>query len=82
MLEVGVKDILIRKIEVSVVEKLKAKAKKQNRSLQAEMKIALQNAASRLEPMSEQELIRKIRESNTKTNRTNSADLLREDRDR
>lgn len=46
------------------------------------MKFILEKAASRPEPMSELELIRKIRASTTMVNKTDSSDLLREDRDR
>lgn len=75
-------DVLVRDIDVVDLDRIKSRAKRQNRSLQAEMKIILHAAASRPEPLSELELIRKIRASNTKVNKTNSADLLREDRDR
>lgn len=75
-------NILVRDVEVSVLDRLKLRAKRQNRSLQTEMKIILNKAAEQREPLSELELIRKIRASNTKVNKTDSADLLREDRDR
>lgn len=74
--------VLVRDVEVSVLDRLKLRAKRQNRSLQAEVRSILENAASRPEPLSELELIRKIRASNTKVNKTDSAELLREDRDR
>ena len=75
-------NVLVRDVEVSVLDRLKLRAKRQNRSLQAEMKIILQDAAARREPLSELQLIRKIRSLNTRVNKTDSADLLREDRDR
>lgn len=75
-------NVLVRDVEVSVLDRLKLRAKRQNRSLQAEVKVILQNAAAIPEPLSELALIRKIRASNTKVNKTDSADLLREDRDR
>lgn len=75
-------NVLVRDVEVSVLDRLKLRAKRKNRSLQAEMKIVLQDAAARAEPLSQLELMRKIRASNTKINKTDSADLLREDRDR
>jgi plasmid stability protein len=75
-------NVLVRDVEVTVLDRLKLRAKRQNRSLQAEVKIILQNAAEQREPLSELELIRKIRASNTKVNKTDSAELLREDRDR
>ncbi len=75
-------DVLVRDVDVLVLDKIKLWAKRQNRSLQSEMKIIMSDAAKRREPLSELELIRKIRASNTKVNTTDSADLLREDRDR
>ncbi|MGB7208206.1 MAG: hypothetical protein WBD27_06050 [Pyrinomonadaceae bacterium] len=75
-------NVLVRDVEVTVLDRLKLRAKRQNRSLQAEVKIILQNAAEQREPLTELELIRKIRASNTKVNKTDSAELLREDRDR
>lgn len=75
-------NVLVRDVEVSVLDRLKLRAKRQNRSLQAEMKIILHDAAARREPLSELQLIRKIRSLNTRVNKTDSADLLREDRDR
>ena len=75
-------NVLVRDVEDSVLDRLKLRAKRQNRSLQAEMKIILQDAAARREPLSELQLIRKIRSLNTRVNKTDSADLLREDRDR
>ena len=78
----AVQDILIRKIDVSIVDKLKLKARTQNRSLQAEVKMILQDAASRPDPLSRLETIRKIRDSISNKNQTDSAVLLREDRDR
>ncbi len=75
-------NVLVRDVEVSVLDRLKLRAKRQKRSLQAEMKTIFEDAAARPEPLSELELIRKIRASNTKVNKTDSADLLREDRDR
>lgn len=75
-------DVLVRDVEASVLDKLKVRAKRRNRSLQAEMKIILTAAADIQEPLSSLEVIRRIRASNTKVNRTDSADLLREDRER
>lgn len=75
-------DVLVRDIDVLDLDRIKLRAKRQNRSLQAEMKMIFHSAASRPEPLSELELIRKIRASNTKVNKTDSVDLLREDRNR
>ena len=82
MPDVLVRDVLVRNLQISTLDKIKARAKRHNRSLQTEMTIIINNAANQAEPLSELELIRKIRDSNTKVNKTDSADLLREDRNR
>lgn len=75
-------DVLVRDVDVFVLDKIKLRAKRQNRSLQSEMKIIMRIAAERPEPMSELELLRKFRASLTKVNKSDSTELLREDRDR
>lgn len=75
-------DVLVRDIDVVVLEKIKGKAKHRKTSLQSELKTLITNFANSPEPMSKLELIRMIRASNTKVNKTDSVDLLREDRDR
>jgi plasmid stability protein len=75
-------NVLIRDVDTLDLDRIKARAKRQNRSLQAEMKIIIKAAAERRDPISELELIRKIRASNKKINKTDSVDLLREDRNR
>lgn len=75
-------NVLVRDVEESVLERLKQRARRQSRSLQSEMKIILRDAAEKRDPLTELELIRKIRASNTKVNKTDSAELLREDRSR
>ena len=75
-------DVLVRNVDVAVVDRLKLRAKRNNRSLQSEMKIMITEIADRPEPLSELELIRKFRNANTRVNKTDAADLLREDRDR
>lgn len=79
---VVVKDVLVRNVEVAVLNKLKSRAKRRGRSLQAEMLEIFRETVKRSEPLSELEVIRRIRASNTKVNKTNSVDLLREDRNR
>jgi len=82
MADVLFKDVLIRRIEISVLEKLKRKAKLKNLSLQAEMHRIFRDAAERAEPSERLAEIRKIRASIKNRNQTDSAILLREDRDR
>ena len=74
-------NVLIRDVDVSVLDRLKTRAKSQNRSLQTELNIILRESANRRDPMSELELIRQIRAS-TKKQKTDSVELLREDRNR
>ncbi len=75
-------DVLVRGIDEEVIEKIKDKAKLHNRSLQAELMTIITRASQQPNPLTERELIRKIRAANTKVNRSDSADLLREDRNR
>lgn len=72
--------VLIRNLEESVIVKLKKRATQNGRSLQSEVKIILDEAANEPEVFSALEAARRIRASNTKRNKTNSVDLLREDR--
>lgn len=75
-------NVLVRNVEVSVLERLKLRAKRQNRSLQSEMNIILRDAAEKREPLTELELARKVKASLKNVQQTDSAQLLREDRDR
>lgn len=82
MAEALFKDVLVRKVDIGILEKLRHKAKRQNRSLQAEMQVILRDAAKRSEPSERLEEIRRIRASIKNRRQTDSAILLREDRDR
>lgn len=75
-------DVLVRNVDNVVLDKIKLRAKRQNRSLQSEMKNIMRIASERPEPMSELELLRKFRASLTKVQKSDSTELLREDRDR
>lgn len=75
-------DVLIRDVDVLDLDKIKLRAKRQNRSLQAEMKIIFRDAAARPEPSERLNEIRRIRASIKNKQQTDSAILLREDRDR
>lgn len=75
-------NVLVRDVETTVLEKLKSRAAKSGRSLQSEVQIILINAVKRAEPLSELETARKIRESLKVKNQSDSAELLREDRER
>ena len=82
MAETMFKDVLVRKVDIATIEKLKHKAKRQKRSLQAQMLIVLRSAAEKTEPTDRLEEIRRIRASIKNRQQTDSAILLREDRDR
>jgi len=77
-----VKDVLVRSVPISALDKIKARAKRKNTSFQSEMIIIINEAANRAEPLSELELVRKFRASLTKVNKSDSVELLREDRNR
>lgn len=82
MAEVVFKDVLVRKVDIVILEKLKRKAKRQNRSLQAELQVMFRDAADRPDPSERLKEIRRIRASIKNKQQTDSAILLREDRDR
>ena len=82
MPEAMFKDVLVRKVDVATIEKLKHKAKRENRSLQAQMLIVLRSGAEKTEPTERLEEIRRIRASIKNRQQTDSAILLREDRER
>ena len=76
-------DVLVRDVPKKTVEALKRRAKRQNRSLQQEMKTILERSAQgdlaeRLEPL--RRLRDRIRESHPE--QSDSTLLIREDRDR
>jgi len=75
-------NVLVRDVEITVLEKLKSRAASKGRSLQSEVKIILKDAAGMNKPLSELETARKIRASLTVKNQSDSSDLLREDRAR
>lgn len=75
-------DVLIRDIDVAVLDRVKLRAKIHNRSLQSEMKMMVNEFAEKPEPLSEFELISKIRASIKTPQTTDSVELLREDRNR
>ncbi|MBA3694448.1 MAG: hypothetical protein H0X49_08040 [Acidobacteria bacterium] len=77
-------NVLVRDVDEKVLEKLKSKAARNGRSLQREVQIILMNAAAPVsEPLSDIETARKIRAMlKTKNQRSDSAELLAEDRAR
>lgn len=75
-------DVLVRDLDITVINGLKSRAKEVNRSLQAELKSILSEAANRSSKFSQLESARRIRESIKNRQQTDSVVLLREDRDR
>lgn len=75
-------NVLVRDVETSILEKLKKKAAGNGRSLQSGVRIILKEAATRTKSLSELETARKIRESLRVKRQSDSAELLREDRQR
>ncbi len=76
--------ILVRNLNDDVVERLKARAKANSRSLQAEVKMILQHASQQVSPAEAWAAIEQFREEMKRTGRTfsDSAELIREERDR
>lgn len=82
MPDIAFKDVLVRKVDVAVLDKIKEKAKRQKRSLQAEMMLMFRDAAEKSSALDRLEEIRRIRASIKNRLQTDSVVLLREDRDR
>ncbi len=74
-------NVLVRDVDEKVLEKLKNKAARNGRSLQREVQIIL-NEAINFEPLSDAEVARKIKDSLRGRQHSDSAELLREDRNR
>lgn len=75
--------LLIRNLEDETVEQLKTRAKINHRSLQAEVQLILEQAA-KIQPINFWRNAEKMRSHLAMTNKkfSDSAELLREDRDR
>ena len=74
-------NVLVRDVDEKVLEKLKTKAARNGRSLQREVQIIL-NEAINFEPLTDAEVARKIKDSLRGRQHSDSAELLREDRNR
>ena len=73
--------ILVRDLNPDVIERLKGQAKRHGRSLQGEVKVILESAAKL--PMGEaRQLAARLRQSLEGRIKGDSADLIREDRER
>jgi plasmid stability protein len=76
-------DVLVRDVEKDVLTKLKARAKKNGRSLQNELTQIIQSSvANEIEQLSDKETAAKIRKALQGGVYSDSVELLREDRKR
>ena len=74
--------ILVRNVDVKVVEKLKTRARAQGRSLQAEAKAILEREAEMLDMGEAWQLVEKVRKGFGGKRFSDSAVLIRKDRGR
>ncbi len=74
-------NVLVRDVDEKVLEKLKTKAARNGRSLQREVQFILSEAIN-FEPLSDSEVAKKIKDSLRGHSHSDSAELLREDRNR
>jgi plasmid stability protein len=74
-------DILVRNLDARTINRLKAKAKQNGRSLQSEAKLAIEEAAG-MSPDEIREMLHKWQKVFAGRKMTPTADLIREDRDR
>ncbi len=74
-------NVLVRDVDEKVLEKLKNKAARNGHSLQREVQIILKEAIN-FEPLSDADVARKIKDSLRGRHHSDSAGLLREERNR
>lgn len=75
-------NVLVRDVEPEVLEKIKKRAARNGRSLQTEVQIILRRSAEAAEPLSDAKVAAKIKASLRGGTYSDSAELLREDRNR
>jgi plasmid stability protein len=75
-------DVLVRDVDESALARLKERAKSHGRSLGVELKMILEQAANQLDMVTARELAERMSRSLEGRRHTDSAELLREDRDR
>jgi antitoxin FitA len=78
----GMPGLLVRDVEIDLLEKLKKRAKNNGRSLQNEVKSIITEVVEQKNTLSDIETADKIRRSLEGRKFSDSAALLREDRDR
>jgi len=76
--------VIVRNLEKHIVESLKAKASRHGRSLEAELRVILEKAAAEnvIDIVEARARADRIREGLTGPPHSDSAQLIREDRDR
>lgn len=77
--------VLVRDIDPQVIETLKKRAERNRRSLQRELKVILEQAANATIPINISEFLARakaIRERTAGRIKTDSAELIRKDRER
>jgi plasmid stability protein len=74
--------VLVRDLDADVVERLKERARRHGRSLQKETKAILEDAASRYTMEEAREAAERIRRRLAGRTFSDSAELIREDRER
>ncbi len=75
-------DVLIRNVDDAVVERLKVRASEKHRSLQAELQLILNRAARQLHAAELKAQAATLRDRLATTAHPDSAESLREDRER
>jgi antitoxin FitA len=75
-------DVLVRDVDELALSRLKEKAKAHGRSLGVELKCILEQAAKQVDMVTARELAERMSRSLEGRRHTDSAELLRKDRDR
>jgi plasmid stability protein len=75
-------DVLVRDVDETALARLKERARIHGRSLGVELKCILEQAAKQIDMVSARELAERMSRSLEGRQHTDSAELLREDRDR
>jgi plasmid stability protein len=74
--------ILIRGLDDAVIERLKKRAKARHRSLESELRDILERASKQVDPISAAALADRVRHKLEGRTHSDSAALIREDRER
>ena len=75
-------DVLVRDVDENALARLKQKAKSNGRSLGVELKLILEQAAKQFDMVTAREMAERMSRRLEGRHHTDSAELLREDRDR